>query len=266
MIFIVGGAGFVGSGFCKACEKLGKDFTVLEPYNYKSFVGQSCDVLINANGNSRKFLSRRRPIEDFDASVRTVRASLIDFDYKLYVYLSSCDVYPDCSSPATTLESQDLLPEEQSPYGFHKSLAEQCVRHAAGDWLIVRFGGFVGPRLWKNPIFDILYGDSLWLDPESELQFLHTEAGAEIVLNLIDRGIRKDLFNVCGRGVVRLAEVMDWAKRHIPVQPDSPKVRYEINIDKLAGLIEVPKTRDTVEEFVKTELESNSSGRFPRVR
>ena len=256
MIYIIGGKGFVGSAFVRASAAIGKEIMVIDRQNYGEFIGKSCDVLINADGNSIKFLAQQNPIQDFDASVRSVRASLMDFAYECYVYLSSCDVYPDCSSPQTTSEDQELDVSKQSAYGFHKYLAEQCVRHVAKRWLIIRFGGFVGPGLKKNPVFDILNGGPLWLDPESELQFMHTDQVANIVLTLLDRGLHHEILNICGMGVVKLHEVMNQTGKHVPVQPGSPKVRYEANLNKISALTEIPETRLTVFNFVKEELHS----------
>lgn len=254
MIFIIGGRGFVGSAFARACGATGKEFLIVDRRNYQDYVGKSCNILINANGNSKKFLSQRDPLADFDASVRSVRASLEDIKYDYYVHLSSCDVYPDCSSPNATRENQEPDVSKQGPYGFHKYLAEQCVQHVAKKWLIVRFGGFVGPGLRKNAIFDILNGGPLWLDPGSELQFMHSDEAAKIVLKLLDHNIYNDIFNVCGRGVVKLNEVIDWAGKRVTVQPGSPLVRYEVNIDKVSALVEVPHTRSTVKDFVRSQL------------
>src|SRR5262249_19486531 len=161
--------------------------------------------------NSTKYLAREWPVEEFDASVRSVRASLADFHSEFFVYLSSCDVYSDCSSPQTTNEETQLDPAQQSPYGFHKFLAEQCVRHAAPHWLSPRPGGLVGPGLWKNPVFDILNGGPLWLDPASELQYLRTDALAKILFGLLDQNVDRQILNVCGHGLIRLTEVIDWA-------------------------------------------------------
>lgn len=259
MIFILGGAGFVGSAFARRCRETGKEFSIIGRQNYQEFVGKSCDVLINANGNSKKFLPQRDPLADFDASVRSVRASLVDFKYDYYVYLSSCDVYPDCSSPAATSEDRQPDVSKQSPYGFHKYLAEQCVQHAAKKWLIIRFGGFVGPGLSKNAIFDILTGGPLWLNPESELQFMHTEHAANVVLTLLERGVCNDIFNVAGRGVVKLREVMGWAGKEMASQPAAPPVRYEVSIDKVSDLTEIPLTRTVVRDYVNDYLGSASA-------
>lgn len=256
MIFILGGRGFVGSAFRRACEQDGIEHVVLEPDNYADHVGKACNLLINANGNSRKYLAKDEPLWEFDASVRTVRQSLLDFRFERYLHISTCDVYPDCSEPGTTREDRPLAVEQQSPYGFHKYLAEQCVRHGARSWLIVRCGGFIGPGLRKNAIYDILHGGPLWLDPRSELQFIHTDDAARIALSLVRSGLQNEVVNLCGRGVISLAEVVAQVKRPVRVQPGSPRTRYEVNIEKLAKLVEVPETRHSVLRFVDQMVEA----------
>lgn len=244
----------MGSAVARACQATGRSFTVIGRENYDALRGRACDLLVNANGSSRKLLARREPLTDFDANVRSVRASLVDFAFRRYVLASSCDVYPDCGSPETTREDSTPDAAAQSPYGFHKYLAEECVRHGAADWLILRFGGFVGPGLRKNAIFDILNGGPLYLDPASELQFLHTDNAAGILFRLADRGVRNEVFNVCGRGVVRLSEAAALAPSPVPVAPGSPRVRYESSLEKLARIVEPPETRAEVIAFLRQQF------------
>lgn len=253
MILILGGAGLVGSGFARHCASAGLPHTVITRDNYLQSRGLSCDLLINANGNSRKPLARQSPLEDFDASVRSVRASLLDFPCSLYVHISSCDVYPDCSSAALTREDLPLDPVRQSPYGFHKYLAELCVQHAAPRWLIARCGGFIGPGLKKNAIFDVLGGGPLWLDPASRLQFLHTDAAAAAILRLAASAPANQIYNVCGRGTIAIQEVIDALGAPVPVQPASPAVHYEVNIHKALALVNLPDTRAAVLDFVRSQ-------------
>lgn len=255
MIFVLGGRGFVGSAFVRALTARGLPHAIIGRDNYHEFVGERCDLVINADGSSKKLLAQSDPLQDFERSVQSVRASLVDFRFDRYVHISSCDVYPDCSGREDTTETHVPDVSRQSPYGFHRYLAEQCVRHAARHWLVVRLGGMVGPGLRKNPIFDILYGDRLWIDPDSELQFLHTDRVATIVLGLVERGLMGETFNVCGRGVISLREVMTLAGREdIPVEPGSPRVRYNVNVAKLMAVVDVPLTRETVLSFVADQL------------
>jgi nucleoside-diphosphate-sugar epimerase len=254
MIFVIGGNGFVGSAFGRAGAAAGREYAVITRQNYDEYRGRACSVLVNANGNSKKFLSNEQPLTDFDLSVRSVRTSLLDFRFDTYVMLSSCDVYPDCSTPETTREDDPIDVTRQSKYGFHKYLAEQCVRHAAKRHLVFRMGGFVGPGLRKNAVHDILTGGPLWLDPASELQFLPTDDLARTVLRIVDDGVSNDTFNVCGRGVIRLAEVVRLVGRDVPVKPGAPTVRYEVGLDKVSRHVTLPDTRASVAAFVQDQL------------
>jgi len=68
MVFLIGGGGFVGSVFTRACEAAGRDFVVLTRGYIFRHIGEACDVSPPA------------------------------------------EVYPNCSSPATTHEDQVLNP------------------------------------------------------------------------------------------------------------------------------------------------------------
>jgi nucleoside-diphosphate-sugar epimerase len=252
MIFILGGNGFVGSGFVRYCVANQLDHQVITRENYKNFVGQHCDIFINANGNSKMYLARQNPLEEFDASVRSVRASLIDFPTDYYIHLSSCDVYPDFTSPNTTTENTVIDVSKQRPYGFHKYLAEQCVQHGAKEWLILRLGGLIGLNMTKNPIFDILNDQPLWLNPASEMQFINTDAAAEIAFELIDKKLSSTIINVCGEGAITLSEVITAVNKPVEVREGSPLVRYDVSTVKLKEITPVPNSRLAVLQFIKS--------------
>lgn len=127
MILIVGGNGFVGSAVARQCKKRELEYRIVTRENMKQFIGSSCSILINANGNSKKYMADREPLWEFDASVRSVYQYLTQIHAQKYIQLSSCDVYPDCSKPHLTKEEQLIAVERQSAYGFHKYLAELCV-------------------------------------------------------------------------------------------------------------------------------------------
>jgi nucleoside-diphosphate-sugar epimerase len=250
MIFIIGGHGFVGSAITRYCQVKGITHQAIDIDNYRDFIGQECDILINANGNSKKYLALEQPLFEFDASVRSVRATLQDFKAAQYVYLSSCDVYPDCSSPSLTQEKLKINVAQQSSYGFHKHLAELCVQHAAKNWLILRMGGFVGTGLKKNPIYDILHEKTLYVDPLSEFQYLDVDENARIIFQLLDKRIENQIYNICGRGVISLERVMRMVNKRVDVNPQSPRVRYEVSVEKLEKIISIPNTLETVDTFL----------------
>jgi hypothetical protein len=123
----------------------------------------------------------------------------------------------------------------------------------------------VGPGLKKNAVFDILNGGPLWLDPASELQYLHTDDVASILFRLLDLGVDGEVLNCCGRGVMRLVEIMELAGKNVCVKPGSPRVRYEVAVEKLERYMCVPETRVRVRVFVAGEFALRSEDSSSRL-
>jgi nucleoside-diphosphate-sugar epimerase len=254
---VLGGHGFVGSAVAAEAAQRGLSVRVVDKNDYAQAAGSSCDLLINANGNSRKYLAVKDPGQEFDLSVRTVKHSLVDFRAGLYIYLSSIDVYhPDTTDPRFNAETAELRTSRMSPYGFHKFLAEEIVRHDAPRWMVFRMGGFVGPGLWKNSIHDLLHGEPLRVHPDSRYQYLHTRDLAAIVLDLAAQGIAGEIFNIAGDGLMSLRDVAaQIPSARLPDNADAlPSETYEVNIGKLKGLHAVPRTVDTVKAFLQERL------------
>lgn len=256
-IHVLGGEGFVGSAFVRVGRTQGHQIQPITRRNYARFCGKPCDLLVNANGNSRKYLADRDPAAEFDASVVSTQRSLLDFPCQRYVFLSSIDVYERVDEPKLNHEKAVIRPETLSRYGLHKFLAEQLVRKYARHWLIIRMGGMVGQGLWKNAIFDLLHGKPLRVHLDSEYQYVNTDAVARIVLRLVRKAPANDVFNVCGQGCLALRKVAAQVPGCRPKYAvERPAVeRYEINITKLARHMAVPRTSDTVHDFVSRQLE-----------
>ena len=252
MIYVLGGRGFVGSAFARLFERLNAPHEIITRENYDRFRGTSCDLLINANGNSRKYLADRDPLGDFDASVRSVAESLQAFRSHRYVLLSSGDVYPDQTSPETTLEAAAIDPARSSRYGRHKWLAEQIVRGEHQNWLVFRMGGFVGRGLKKNAIFDMLSGAPVRLNPESRLQFINTDNAANLIWSIAASDFRKEVFNLGARGGVHLGELHRACGSTSSFEAGAPTVRYELSLDKLehASTLPLPNSADEVSAFI----------------
>jgi nucleoside-diphosphate-sugar epimerase len=255
-IHVLGGNGFVGSAFVRVSRKRGHVVQAITRTNYDRFRGRPCDLLINANGNSKKFLADKDPGAEFDASVVSVQRSLLDFPCKRYVYLSTIDVYPCVDKPSRNHEETVILPEQLSRYGLHKFLAEQLVRGYAPRWLIIRMGGMVGEGLWKNSIYDILHGQPLRVHLDSRYQYMQTDDVARVVLTLAREHPRNGLFNVCGDGCVSLREVASLIPGcRVQYASGKPrKERYEVNVTKLRAWVRVPCTRATVNSFIRQQL------------
>lgn len=259
---VLGGKGFVGRAIVEEARRRGYTVVVVDKDEYEAAKGTACDLLVNANGNSKKFLARENPRLEFDLSVRSVQYSLHDFPAKRYVHLSTMDVYPDVSDPKLNHEEVTIDTSRQSPYGFHKYLAEQLVRHNAKVWLIFRMAGFVGEGLWKNPVFDLLNNAPLRVHPDSEYQYLNTRDLAKSVFEIVKHGNSHEIFNITGQGVISLREVSSLIAGHRldPAWDTLPKERYEMNVGKISRHVQIPQTRDTVSNFIR-DWKNNSERR-----
>jgi len=250
---VLGGKGFVGSAIVREAGRRGWTATAAGKADLPELSGSSWDVVINANGNSKKFLSDQQPQLDFDLSVRSVSQSLHEYTFQHYVFLSTVDVYPDKSNPDNNRESSRIDPMALSRYGLHKWMAEELVRFNASSWLILRLAGFVGPGLKKNPIYDLLNGAPLRVHPDSAYQYHNSDHVAAIVFDLVERGIDRQIINVAGDGLISLrdiAQMIPGAKLPADVSGLRSE-RYEISIDHLKSLCPVGRTKDVVRKFIE---------------
>lgn len=255
MFYLIGVNGFVGSAFSRYFHEAGVDFQPITRQNYADYVSTRCDVLINANGNSRKYLAAQDPRLDFKLNVQSTIDSLVDFDCDLYVLLSSLDVYNDVSDPNNNHEAAPIRPEELSNYGFSKYLAELCVKKYSRNWLIVRLCGMVGEGLKKNPIYDLLHSQPIRVSPHSKYHYLNTEDVAKLVYRLISDGHRNQIFNVCSDGVIALSEVQ--ALLGMPSEENDTKTEhYNVNIHKLKSLYDVPSATSSIRAFLNEYKET----------
>lgn len=265
---VIGGRGYVGSAITAAVHRLGWDIIVVETDNYSRYVGSTCDVLINANGNAQRFRANHDPFFDFDASTRPVYRSLFDFGSSHYVLISTADVYNDPTSPTTTRENTSIDPLTLSPYGFHKRLAELCVMRSAQSWQIFRLAQMVGPGLCKGPIFDVLNRRPLWIHRDTCLPYMHTHHVAQAILDLVQNAPRNDIYNMCGRGTVPFKEVLEllpsshnsttWADRESQV--------YRVNTDKVHSLRPLPDSQDEIQAFIREILPTMYNSSVSRLR
>ncbi len=258
MYCILGGKGFVGSAFGRLFKRLDVPFIGVQKDTYSRYKGREWDIVVNASNNSQKFLADQDPLREFELSTLNTMRILCDFPADLFIQISSVDVYSDLVSPLSTSEKTQPDIRRSSHYGFHKYLAEECVRHYARHWLIVRLAGMVGPNLKKNPVYDILHDQPLRIHPDSLYQFMTTDRVAEIVWLLVEKGWTEEVVNVCGRGLISPRQVAMLAKRQLDLSllPSDAQPRIvDINIDKISALVDLPDTQKTIEEFIKPGLD-----------
>jgi nucleoside-diphosphate-sugar epimerase len=252
MIFILGANGFVGATVLNELLKF-DECVGIDIDNYEEHIGKKCDVLVNVNGNSKKFLAAEQPALEFDLSVRSVVRSIYDFPAKKYVYISTVDVYTDFSNKAATVENVKIDNNKQSPYGFHKWLSEQYVKKTCDKWLITRLGGMVGMGMKKGPIFDLLNGQKLWVHPDSRYQYIPTKTVGEVIRCLLEKNIENEIFNVCGKGAISLREVAEILGKRPEFNEEAEQQHYEINNEKLREIFNIPETKNSVKEYLAAE-------------
>jgi nucleoside-diphosphate-sugar epimerase len=257
-VTLIGARGFVGSAFASHIAGLeGYELVEVTRCNYEQAAGVSSDVVIDASCNSRKYLATDRPRQDFELSVAHRLRTLVDFHAGLQVHISSVDVYGDLGSPDATKEESEPNLETISHYGLHKLLAEHLVRHYSSNWLILRLAGMVGPGLRKNPVFDILSGNALRIHPDSQYQYMATDDVARIGWTLIERCPHREIFNICGQGLISPREIASIAGRELnfddSAAKDKPRI-VDIYTGKIGQIVSLPRTHETVARFVKAHL------------
>jgi len=255
-VYVMGGAGFVGSAYVRLFEGLGIKCSVIDRNNWGSFKDKKCDVFINAAGDSSKINARKNPQKSFQDNVEATARSLEFFSYDTYVLLSSGDVYSDQFSPQLTHEDTAINQKAQSRYGLYKHLAELLVQGEAKRWLILRMGGFVGEGLKKNAVYDMLHDMPVWLSPQSSLQFINTDRAAGLVWKLISMGVANEIVNLGAKGLVNLGELHQACGSKSIFQKNAPTISYELNLDKLVEYLgnDVPTSKSEVMSFIQSEL------------
>ena len=251
---LIGANGFVGTGLrLFLADQPGVELAGITRENYNCLKGAPAEVTIDVSGNSKKFLAEQQPLLDLDLSVIHRLRTLRDFPAALQVHISSVDVYDDLTSPNTTTEDAPIDRAATSNYGLHKLLAEQIVQHYAPDWLILRLAGMIGPGLRKNPVFDILNGQPLRIHPDSRYQFMHTSEVARILWELVCSKARKEIFNVCGEGLISPREIATLAGKSLDLTLTpglAPRI-VDVNVRKLKGLTRIQSTADAIATFVR---------------
>jgi len=247
-IAVLGGRGMLGSDLVRFLDDR-YIVHAIDRDNYEDCRGKEYDILINANGNSKRFWANEHIFEDFEASTISVYRSIFDFKFKKYIYISSSDVYNNHSSYIHTKEEQAIDAEILSPYGFHKYLSERIVQNNVKDYLILRSCMVLGMNLKKGPLYDIYNGSPLFISLDSWLQFITTGEIANIIMALIERGTRKQIFNVGGVGSFSLTDISRYVKEPVTVAKNAEKQEYEMDVSKLNGIYPLKTSEQYLEQF-----------------
>ena len=111
-IIILGAEGFLGSALFNHL-KVSYDVLGIDISNYKTNFGKESDIIINADGNSKRYWANENIIEDFIASTLSVYKTFFDFKAKYYIYISSVDVYNNHDDILQTNEDTIINPNDK---------------------------------------------------------------------------------------------------------------------------------------------------------
>ncbi len=253
-IAVLGGRGMLGSDLV---EFLGEHYKIvaIDRDNYDQYIGKSFDVLVNANGNSRKFWANQNPYLDFEASTISVYKSLFDFKFKKYIYISSVFLYENFPSPKillkNTSEDGEVDIKKLSPYSLHKFLSEQMVKRYASDYLIFRCNTMIGKHAKKGVVFDILNNKELFITLSSKLQLITTKEVANIIHFLIPKKVGGEIFNVGGKGQFSFIKAEKLFQKKIKVSAGAEKQDIEQNVSKLNKIFKLKISEEYLVDFIK---------------
>jgi len=248
-IAVIGGEGVLGADLVEYLSPF-YSVTPITKQNYKFYIGQSFDIIVNANGNSKRFWANEHVIEDFMLSTATVYKSLFDFKFKKYIYISSSDVYENHGR--RSLSKENHLPDIKnlSPYGLHKHLSEIIVKKHAKDYLILRCSMILGKNLKKGPIYDIMHNKSLFISKESRLQMITTKEISNVTNFLVKKKKSNEIFNVGGKGTVSFNNISSFFSNPVKFSKSAEKQTYEINVDKLNKMYNLCSSKSYLQEFL----------------
>jgi dTDP-4-dehydrorhamnose reductase len=250
-IAIIGANGMLGSDLV---TYLSKYFAVtsISKENYTTHIQKGFDIVINANGNSKRFWANQHIVDDFNLSTYSVYKSIFDFPAKLYIYISSSDVYKDHSSTHTTKEDQNIDSSSLSPYGFHKYLSELIVKKNCKRYLIFRCSMMLGKTLRKGPIYDILQKNPLFITKESTLQMITTEEIANCIQSLITKEIYQETVNMGGKGTVSFTKIENFVSLPVTYSKNAEKQKYEMSTSKLQSFYPLKTSTAYLQEFLNS--------------
>lgn len=247
---VIGGNGMLGLDLV---EYLSPCFSVtsITKENYSEFINKSFDVLVNANGNSKRFWANENILKDFSFSTVSVYNSLFDFKFSQYIYISSSDVYERHNSNKYASEKDIPTVEILTPYGFHKYISELIVRKYSKNFIIIRPSMILGKKMKKGPIYDIMHNKTLFIPRESNLQMITTGEISRIIQHLIAKKVVNKVFNCGGKGVVSFKNINKYFSCPIRFNQSAEIQEYEMNVDKLDAIYSLQTSEKYLENFIE---------------
>ncbi|MBS3923073.1 MAG: hypothetical protein KGZ37_08020 [Nitrosarchaeum sp.] len=169
-IAVVGSSGFVGKALFDISKELDISIISITKENFSKYSSESFDVLIHAAMPSGKYWAKINPFEDFTRTVGLTAELIYNWNYEKFVLIS-------------TISAKNYLIGH--PYAIHKRLSE--ILASSKNSLIVRLGTLYGNNMKKGPLYDLLNNKQLFVDLQSQYNFIDVEFCAKWIFNNLDK-------------------------------------------------------------------------------
>jgi nucleoside-diphosphate-sugar epimerase len=254
-IVIIGSNGFVGQFMTGHFGGLDND--VIPIGRSTPMPETSADVVIDCNGDARRFWANDNPDESYRINVVATAERLAKLSYGRYVYLSTIDVYGSAKGdPGANTEDTPIAIDGLDTYGLHKHEAEQMVRSNAPHHLILRAGTLIGPGLRKNPIFDALNGELIRQTPDSTLSLITLEKLTQTLERLLDANA-EGTYNITGSKAVDVTTMLRRVNEALGQDVDGHVFHddllttdYDISIEKISTHMVLPDSETMLTEYL----------------
>lgn len=240
-IGVTGANGFIGKNLCLALEKEGYQLVKYDLDNLditkEVKIADDIDVIYHLAALNKPYLSKREPFETFKVNVvgtLNLLEAMRKTRVKKIIFTSSVMVYKDWTK---TKETDPIGYNIIYPYGFEKLIGEEYIKIYSElfgfDYVILRITGAYGPRMYKNPIFDIVQGFlknniQLYVNRNSVYNFVYID---DVVAALIDSlKWEKEILNVASDDNVKIVDIYEFL---------SEKLNKKINIKDTDFLMKI---------------------------
>ena len=169
-VAIIGANGFVGKALCRASSKLGFKTIRVTRQNYDELKQHMYDYVINSAMPSKRFWSLNNPVEDCTETILKTADIFYKWKYNKFIQISSISATKQLNMP----------------YGIHKRAAEIIVENNENT-LIVRLGALYGSGLLKSALFDLVNKNHIYVDINSEYNYIDVDTAAEWIMKNIDK-------------------------------------------------------------------------------
>lgn len=226
-IGIIGSNGFLGKTLCKISKNYEYEIIEITKTDYEHQKPKNYDILINAATPSKKFWAFENSYLDFQKTVSLTADIVYNWNYEKLIQISS-------------ISAEDY--KNNHPYSINKKSAE--IISSYKNSLIVRLGALYGEGLSKGPLFDLLNSNQLFVDINSEYNYINTDFVSKWIFQNNDRFGVVELGSYDTISLLEIAKNLDLnvnssgrlEKNFSPkVEPDMPSAKEVLQFAKNYG-------------------------------